>query len=197
MSESVRAWLLDLDGTLVNTHDANVAAYSRAIPEAIPRAKINERELRRRVEDGESCADFVPALVPGATASEVAEVAKRKAWVYPSLLGLSALNEGLVARVREWRANGGLAVLVTTAKQRNAEAVLAHHGIEDLFDWKTFGDGIARLKPAPDIYEIAMLEAGLAPRECLAFEDSDAGVLAAKAAGVKVRRVIWDGGRIE
>ncbi|MBR3225742.1 MAG: HAD family phosphatase [Atopobiaceae bacterium] len=193
-ADGVKAWLLDLDGTLVNTHSANVAAYMDAIPYAIPRARIEEGELRCRIEAGESCANFVPALVTDATASEIALVAARKADVYPSFLGLSTLNDVLVDEVRSWRKDGGAAVLVTTAKRPNAEAVLLHHDITDLFDLKVFGDGIERLKPAPDIYLLAMRLAGLASDECLAFEDSDAGVEAARAAGVEVVRIEWGHG---
>lgn len=48
------------------------------------------------------------------------------------------------------------------------------------------GDRVERLKPAPDLYLLAARELGLAPGECVAFEDSPAGVSSAYAAGCRV-----------
>lgn len=46
------------------------------------------------------------------------------------------------------------------------------------------GDTVAHPKPAPDLYEAAMRDLGLGPRDCLAIEDSPAGAGAIVAAGV-------------
>jgi beta-phosphoglucomutase-like phosphatase (HAD superfamily) len=48
------------------------------------------------------------------------------------------------------------------------------------------GDEVAHGKPAPDLFLLAAERLGLPPAECLAFEDSDPGVLAARAAGMRV-----------
>jgi beta-phosphoglucomutase-like phosphatase (HAD superfamily) len=55
-----------------------------------------------------------------------------------------------------------------------------------------FGDHIysasqvARGKPAPDVFLLAAERLGVDPRQCWAFEDSPAGVQAARAAGCRV-----------
>ncbi|MBS0421284.1 MAG: HAD family phosphatase [Proteobacteria bacterium] len=48
------------------------------------------------------------------------------------------------------------------------------------------GDEVGAPKPAPDMYLEACRRLGVAPEQALAFEDSMTGVLAAKAAGMKV-----------
>jgi HAD superfamily hydrolase (TIGR01509 family) len=56
-------------------------------------------------------------------------------------------------------------------------------------------DDVPRPKPAPDIFLEAARRLGLAPAECLAFEDGDLGLAAIRAAGmaaVDVRR--WTAG---
>jgi pseudouridine 5'-phosphatase len=45
---------------------------------------------------------------------------------------------------------------------------------------------IKQLKPAPDIYLEAARQLSISPRDCLVFEDSPAGVAAARAAGMQV-----------
>ncbi len=46
------------------------------------------------------------------------------------------------------------------------------------------GDHVARRKPAPDIFKLALAHLELPAMNCVAFEDSPAGVAAASAAGL-------------
>jgi len=48
------------------------------------------------------------------------------------------------------------------------------------------GDRVEQRKPAPDLYLLAIRELNVEPEECVAFEDSPAGIEAATAAGVRV-----------
>jgi beta-phosphoglucomutase-like phosphatase (HAD superfamily) len=48
------------------------------------------------------------------------------------------------------------------------------------------GDRVEQRKPAPDLYLLAVRELGVKPDECVAFEDSPAGIEAACAAGLRV-----------
>ena len=50
-------------------------------------------------------------------------------------------------------------------------------------------DRVPRPKPAPDLFLHVAAALGAAPAACLVFEDSDAGVLAARAAGMQVVQV--------
>ncbi len=54
------------------------------------------------------------------------------------------------------------------------------------FDAIVTGDEVTRGKPAPDIFLLAAQRLGLSPEHCLALEDSEAGALAALAAGMSV-----------
>jgi HAD superfamily hydrolase (TIGR01509 family) len=47
------------------------------------------------------------------------------------------------------------------------------------------GDAVAAKKPAPDIYNLAARTLGLAPETCVVIEDSNNGLRAAKAAGMR------------
>ena len=49
-----------------------------------------------------------------------------------------------------------------------------------------FGDEVAHSKPAPDLFLLASQRLGIAPADCLVLEDSEAGVRAARAAGMDV-----------
>jgi HAD superfamily hydrolase (TIGR01509 family) len=57
------------------------------------------------------------------------------------------------------------------------------------FDVVVSAEDVARGKPAPDVYLRACEELGVRPAEALALEDSEAGVAAARAAGLRVYAV--------
>lgn len=63
---------------------------------------------------------------------------------------------------------------------------LSKVGVLNRFLHITSGDEVARGKPNPDIYLLALQRLGVAAQECIAFEDSELGAQAAIAAGLKV-----------
>lgn len=77
-----------------------------------------------------------------------------------------------------------LSAVATSTEARYAELSLRGAGIADRFNALVSGDQVARGKPAPDIYLEAARRLGCDPVECVALEDSNAGVLAASAAGM-------------
>jgi len=178
------ALLVDLDGTLVDTADANYAAYSAALREV---GVSVERDAFERASHGKNWKSFLPTLLDGVDAAPAA-VAWRKAELYPSFFHLTRLNQAvkrlLVMSRGVWRT-----ALVTTASRRNAEAILQFHGLRDLFDEIVTGDDALRHKPDPEAYRLAAKRLGVAPDLCIAVEDSDVGVASASAFGAAVLRV--------
>ncbi len=68
----------------------------------------------------------------------------------------------------------------------NVDFVLDGCGIRDSFEAVVAGDRVRRCKPDPEIYLTAAAALGLAPAECIVFEDAEAGIVAGKRAGMKV-----------
>ncbi len=64
--------------------------------------------------------------------------------------------------------------------------VMAEAGIRDRFEVIVSADQVGRGKPAPDVFLVAAEKLGLSPAFCAVFEDSSAGILAARAAGMFV-----------
>jgi len=73
---------------------------------------------------------------------------------------------------------------------------LRYFGILGFFNLKVFGDMIQNLKPAPDIYDMAVALSGMPKAACIAFEDSAAGVMSANACGIDVVYVPGIGARV-
>ena len=74
--------------------------------------------------------------------------------------------------------------IATSSGAEYAEFSLRSAGLSGRFATIVTGDQVAHGKPAPDIYLEAARRLGCHPAECVALEDSDAGVLAASAAGM-------------
>jgi len=64
-------------------------------------------------------------------------------------------------------------------------ATLTAIGIYDMFDAIVCFEDYERGKPNPDPFLVAAERIGIAPSDCLVFEDSPTGVAAAKAAGMQ------------
>jgi HAD superfamily hydrolase (TIGR01509 family) len=96
-----------------------------------------------------------------------------------------ALKTGLL-EILDWldRENVPRAVATSTRRAR-AVAKLAHASLLERFDAVVGGDEVPRGKPAPDIYLEAAHRIGVAPSACIVLEDSEPGVLAAFAAGMR------------
>ena len=82
-------------------------------------------------------------------------------------------------------ASGGLRSVV--------HATLDAIGLRSLFDAIVTADDVAHGKPAPDIFLKAAELLGVAPKDCIVYEDGDPGIVAAQAAGMRVIdvRVLW------
>jgi HAD superfamily hydrolase (TIGR01509 family) len=73
--------------------------------------------------------------------------------------------------------------IVTSSSRRTAEAHLSLAGIRERFETILTCDDVTRGKPSPDLYLLAASRVGVSPEFCVAVEDSNHGVSAAHAAG--------------
>jgi len=93
-----------------------------------------------------------------------------------------------VIRLLEEARNAGIALAIaTTTTRANVLALFEHAGHADLLEaFAAIGtaENSARKKPEPGIYHHVLERLGLPAAECLAIEDSRAGLLAARAAGI-------------
>lgn len=78
--------------------------------------------------------------------------------------------------------------VATSSDQHQFDLKTSRHDWFDRFDVVICGDDprVEALKPAPDIFLVAAAELRADPSSCLVFEDSLAGVAAARAAGMQV-----------
>jgi beta-phosphoglucomutase len=74
--------------------------------------------------------------------------------------------------------------LALASASRNAKTVVSRLGIELYFEVIADGNSVKKTKPAPDLFLYVARQLSLPPQACLVVEDAEAGITAAKAAGM-------------
>ena len=90
--------------------------------------------------------------------------------------------------MHEARDQGIRLAIATTTTPANVNALLGNTLGEQSLDWFDVigaGDIVPHKKPAADIYHYVLAHLGLKAEDCVAFEDSDNGIRAARGAGLK------------
>lgn len=82
-------------------------------------------------------------------------------------------------------ANGVPKAVATSSGREEATKKLRAVGVLHRFSVIVTSDRVARGKPAPDLFLLAASELGIAPGICTVLEDSEAGIRAAHAAGMR------------
>jgi HAD superfamily hydrolase (TIGR01509 family) len=74
--------------------------------------------------------------------------------------------------------------VATSSSRREATMVLENLGLTTAFSQLVTRDDVQQLKPHPEVYLSAASALGVQPSTCVAFEDSQSGVSAAKSSGI-------------
>jgi beta-phosphoglucomutase family hydrolase len=177
------ALIFDLDGVVVDSMPIHQAAWRRYLEsQGVPPGDLASRMLGRR--NDEIVMDF---LGHSADAQIVAEHGAAKERLYREMMRES-LTAQLVPGVTAFleSARGLPLAVASNAERANIDFVLDGAGLRDYFQAIVDGSQVARSKPAPDIYIRAASELGLAPPDCIVFEDSPVGIEAARESGARV-----------
>jgi len=110
-----------------------------------------------------------------------AEVVRRLEDRYRRELPLIAGAELAVERVAErWTL-----ALASSSNRELIDLVLESSGLDRFFQSSVSSEEVPRGKPAPDVFLEAARRLGVEPARCAAVEDSENGILAARAAGMR------------
>lgn len=178
----IEDFLLDLDGTLVDTESINLASTVAAIEALglVGAAELCEALVgidwpayRQRLFD--HYGDDFPLKDFGAA------YFAHKAKIMENGLPLKA---GVVSLLEAMRASGRPMAIATSSGRETAEEHLELGGIAHYFDAVATRDDVPLGKPDPALYLLAARHIDRRPGHCLAIEDSIPGVAAAHAAGV-------------
>ncbi|MGB7453344.1 MAG: HAD family hydrolase [Lysobacterales bacterium] len=195
----LKALIFDVDGTLSDTErDGHRVAFNQAFDEAELDWSWDVETYGRllNVTGGkERIRYFIEDFLHGFNAPAdldgfIRQLHQSKTRHYVELLrsGAIPLRPGVERLINEARSAGLRLGIATTTTPENVTTLLnATLGPEsiDWFDVIAAGDVVSRKKPAPDIFQYALKKMKLEPADCMAFEDSENGLLSSMQAGLK------------
>jgi HAD superfamily hydrolase (TIGR01509 family) len=178
---AISTLIFDLDGLLSDTERLHRRAYQEALRffgVELPDEQYDEHWVRNGLGIREFADRHGLDLDP-------TEVRPLKAARYRELVRAQAQPmRGALAALNTLRHHKTLA-LATASEKPDAYTVIETLGIAEVFSCIATKANAARVKPAPDIYLWVASELQVDPSECLVLEDSERGVAAAHAAGMR------------
>jgi HAD superfamily hydrolase (TIGR01509 family) len=193
--ERLEALIFDVDGTLADTEEAHRQAFNLAFLEfdlGWEWSAALYRELLAVSGGRERILHYIDALpLTARERSRLREIASlvhsAKTRIYKELVeGFRLpLRTGVARLICEAREAGLKLAIASTTTPANVDALLSAALAPESARWFSViasGDIVPRKKPEPDIYLSALQSLRLPAECCAAFEDSENGVRAARAA---------------
>jgi beta-phosphoglucomutase len=173
-----------MDGVIVDSnpvHRASWAAFARRYGLETTDAML-QRMYGKRNDD--IVRDYFGAGLPP---EEVAARGKAKEQLYREMVS-DRIEEILVPGLRWFLEmhQGTPMGIASNAEPENIDFLLDRTGLRPCFRVVVDGHQVRNPKPHPDIYLRAAELLGVAPPNCIVFEDSHSGVAAAISAGMRV-----------
>ncbi len=178
-----KAALFDMDGTLVD----NTLAHMRAFEIFCARYGVTGWKEKLSQAFGMGNDDIMRLIMPAELIRErgLASLAEEKEAIYREIYAPEIRPvEGLVPLLESLRAAGVRCAVGSSGCRANVDFVLEKCRIGEFFDARISGDRVTRCKPDPEIYLTAAAALGMAPADCVVFEDAKAGIESARRAGV-------------
>ena len=181
-----RAVVFDFDGVLADTEHLHLVAFQDTFVE---RGWTLDRDTYFASYLGYDDRDLVRAFSSdnalGISATDVEAILLDKSRHYERRLATGAvLFPTAAAAVARLGASFRLAI-ASGSLRGEILSILRANNLADAFETVVGADDVARSKPAPDSYAAAVARLGMAPSAAVAIEDSQWGLTAARAAGLR------------
>lgn len=179
--------IFDLDGVIVDTAKYHYLAWRELAKRLGFEFKESDNERLKGVSRMRSLEILLEVGGIEATDEEKQKMAEDKNDRYVEMLqnlDKSELLEGAEEYLRKLKSEGVLISLGSASK--NAPLILGKLGIAEMFDAIVDGNSVFKAKPDPEVFQKGAEMLGLSPDECVVFEDSQAGIEAARNAGCGV-----------
>lgn len=180
---TIKGVLFDMDGVLIDNMDIHIEAFKQFCEQ------FGVKDIEQRMYEcaGMGNDEIMQIMLPADVIKKrgVASLSEEKESIYRSIYADTIKPvEGLEELLKLLTSQGIKCAVGSSGCRENVEFVLKACGLSRYFSALVFSDLVSRCKPDPEIYLTASSLLGLAPEECMVFEDALKGVESARAAGV-------------
>ena len=178
----LKAVLWDNDGILVDTEELYFTATHEVLLEVGIRL-TTELFMQISLKQGQSTFDL--AARQGAAPEVIARLRDDRNRRYSELLRNGVrIMDGVEDTLRHLQGKAIMGV-VTSCRKEHFEIIHSGTGLLHFFDFVLTRDNYKKSKPNPEPYLTALSQTGLEPQDCIVVEDTERGLAAAKAAGIR------------
>lgn len=176
----IQAFIFDFDGLILDTESPIIDAWMQVHTDAgLTCAHQQALDLIGEVDHS---VDFWSAFGPAADRIALEQKMRQ---IKRARIEAQDLLPGVRDRLNEAREQGLKLAIASNSPHRWVDGHLQRLGLFEYFATTRCRDDVARGKPEPDVYRAVIEALGIAPGEAVAFEDSKAGIIAAKRAGLR------------
>ena len=175
--------VFDIDGTIIDS----MPYHNRSWPVMLERHGFGDRQVELvRNSAGRTGVELMRELFGADLSDERAHaLVDEKEEIYRAMFRPHFREvRGFADFARAARAHGLKLALGTAGDAKNIAFALDNLGMHGFFDAAVGAPDVARGKPEPDIFLEAARRMGIAPAECIVFEDAPLGIEAARRAGM-------------
>ncbi|GET45530.1 beta-phosphoglucomutase [Capnocytophaga felis] len=182
----MKAYIFDLDGVIVDTAKFHFLAWKKIGEEFGFELTHELNEQLKGVSRVDSLTKILGWAGVSVSSEKFDELATRKNADYLSYVEKMNENDILpgVKTFLEKAKKENIGIALGSAS-KNARPILQKLGIISYFDVIVDGNDVTKAKPDPEVFVIAAQKLGVDNEKCVVFEDSEAGIQAAKTAGMK------------
>lgn len=182
------AAIFDMDGTIINNNQFHVDAF--VLFGKLRNLEISETYFYQKII-GRTNLQIMSELFSGISEIEADLLGEEKESIYRNVYDSNIKEvEGLTAFLTQLQHQKIKLAIGTNGPSSNINWVLEKLKLQDFFNIRVNTEMNLPGKPNPAIFLKAAELLNTKPENCLVFEDSNTGIKAAKAAGMKVAAIL-------
>lgn len=176
-TKKTRGVLFDLDGVLLDS-EGQYSIFWRAMEERFPTGIDDFSNYIKGFHLARILGYFASDEIREQIVQELVEFEKNMRFEF---------FPGALAFVNRLREAGIPMAIVTSSDHKKMQALFSQHPeFPTLFDVIITGDMVTKAKPDPDCFLLGAKQLGIDIKDCVVFEDSRNGLIAARASGARV-----------
>ncbi|ANZ69598.1 HAD family hydrolase [Pediococcus claussenii] len=176
----MKAYIFDVDGVLINSekyyHQLRMDFFD-SVGE-VPKASGLDDLVGRSLDDGWKM------MVPDRNKREKLMPEFIKYWKANNIDFPKYVNPYVLEVLTRLKADGNVLAIASAGVIEEIDRMVLECGFSGLFDQIISGESVKHNKPAPDIYIESVKRLRINATRCIAIEDSQHGIAAAKGAGL-------------